>query len=126
MDVCLFSCSFAIGCREASGRIQCICKPGYTGERCERCVSCETSGDHVVNYQTVSALFFCLHCLCNVRSVTGSTDVPQVTMGNPCLMEAAAVLATVTETLDTVTAGLEVSILGLSEFLLWFVVVGTP
>ncbi|XP_062386045.1 laminin subunit alpha-3-like isoform X2 [Sardina pilchardus] len=29
--------SFATGCREVSGRMQCICKPGYTGERCQSC-----------------------------------------------------------------------------------------
>ncbi|XP_055359510.1 laminin subunit alpha-3-like isoform X2 [Betta splendens] len=29
--------SFAIGCREAYEDIQCICRAGYTGERCERC-----------------------------------------------------------------------------------------
>uniref|UniRef100_A0A667Z1C3 Si:ch211-241e1.3 n=1 Tax=Myripristis murdjan TaxID=586833 RepID=A0A667Z1C3_9TELE len=29
--------SFAVGCREISGAFQCICRTGYTGERCERC-----------------------------------------------------------------------------------------
>ncbi|XP_055074065.2 laminin subunit alpha-3 isoform X1 [Misgurnus anguillicaudatus] len=29
---------FAVGCSETSdGRVQCLCKVGYTGERCERC-----------------------------------------------------------------------------------------
>lgn len=28
--------SFAVGCREISGEIQCVCKSGYTGDRCER------------------------------------------------------------------------------------------
>ncbi|XP_041698141.2 laminin subunit alpha-3 isoform X3 [Coregonus clupeaformis] len=29
--------SFAVGCREAAGGFQCVCKQGYTGDRCERC-----------------------------------------------------------------------------------------
>ncbi|KAM3866222.1 laminin subunit alpha-3-like [Diretmus argenteus] len=29
--------SFAVGCREVSGGFQCICRTGYTGDRCERC-----------------------------------------------------------------------------------------
>uniref|UniRef100_A0A671YSI5 Laminin subunit alpha 3 n=1 Tax=Sparus aurata TaxID=8175 RepID=A0A671YSI5_SPAAU len=29
--------SFAIGCREVFGDFQCICKAGYTGEKCESC-----------------------------------------------------------------------------------------
>lgn len=32
----LSMCSFAIGCREVFGDFQCICKAGYTGEKCER------------------------------------------------------------------------------------------
>uniref|UniRef100_A0A4W5KZX3 Laminin subunit alpha 3 n=1 Tax=Hucho hucho TaxID=62062 RepID=A0A4W5KZX3_9TELE len=30
--------SFAVGCREVAGGFQCVCRPGYTGDRCERCV----------------------------------------------------------------------------------------
>ncbi|XP_060769555.1 laminin subunit alpha-3-like isoform X2 [Neoarius graeffei] len=33
----LESNNFAVGCSEVSGRIQCQCKPGYAGEKCERC-----------------------------------------------------------------------------------------
>ncbi|XP_029380661.1 laminin subunit alpha-3-like isoform X2 [Echeneis naucrates] len=29
--------SFAVGCTEASGDVQCICRSGYTGDRCDRC-----------------------------------------------------------------------------------------
>ncbi|KAF7654917.1 hypothetical protein LDENG_00063180 [Lucifuga dentata] len=29
--------SFAIGCREVYGDFQCICRTGYTGDRCDRC-----------------------------------------------------------------------------------------
>ncbi|KAM9349369.1 laminin subunit alpha-3-like [Symphorus nematophorus] len=29
--------SFAVGCREVSGEFQCICRPGYTGDKCESC-----------------------------------------------------------------------------------------
>uniref|UniRef100_A0A4W6DE38 Laminin subunit alpha 3 n=1 Tax=Lates calcarifer TaxID=8187 RepID=A0A4W6DE38_LATCA len=29
--------SFAVGCKEVFGDFQCICRTGYTGERCERC-----------------------------------------------------------------------------------------
>ncbi|XP_040910690.1 laminin subunit alpha-3-like isoform X2 [Toxotes jaculatrix] len=29
--------SFALGCREVFGDFQCICRSGYTGDRCERC-----------------------------------------------------------------------------------------
>ncbi|CDQ98414.1 unnamed protein product, partial [Oncorhynchus mykiss] len=29
--------SFAVGCREAAGGFQCVCKQGYAGDRCERC-----------------------------------------------------------------------------------------
>ncbi|XP_046883214.1 laminin subunit alpha-3-like isoform X2 [Hypomesus transpacificus] len=29
--------SFAVGCREVSGGFQCVCRQGYTGERCQRC-----------------------------------------------------------------------------------------
>ncbi|KAK6302715.1 hypothetical protein J4Q44_G00270700 [Coregonus suidteri] len=31
--------SFAVGCREVAGGFQCVCRPGYTGDRCERCAS---------------------------------------------------------------------------------------
>uniref|UniRef100_A0AAV2JTK7 Laminin subunit alpha-3-like n=1 Tax=Knipowitschia caucasica TaxID=637954 RepID=A0AAV2JTK7_KNICA len=31
--------SFAVGCQEVSGGIKCMCKLGYTGDRCERCSS---------------------------------------------------------------------------------------
>ncbi|KAI5627198.1 laminin subunit alpha-3, partial [Silurus asotus] len=33
----LESNNFAVGCSEVHGRIRCQCKPGYTGEKCERC-----------------------------------------------------------------------------------------
>ncbi|XP_066537073.1 laminin subunit alpha-3 [Hoplias malabaricus] len=33
----LASNNFAVGCGEVGGRFQCLCKAGYTGERCERC-----------------------------------------------------------------------------------------
>uniref|UniRef100_A0A8C7KH65 Laminin subunit alpha 3 n=1 Tax=Oncorhynchus kisutch TaxID=8019 RepID=A0A8C7KH65_ONCKI len=33
---CPFSV-FAVGCREAAGGFQCVCKQGYAGDRCERC-----------------------------------------------------------------------------------------
>ncbi|KAM9718848.1 laminin subunit alpha-3-like isoform 1-T1 [Menidia menidia] len=29
--------NFAVGCREVYGEIQCSCRVGYTGEKCERC-----------------------------------------------------------------------------------------
>ncbi|KAK2901448.1 hypothetical protein Q8A67_009563 [Cirrhinus molitorella] len=29
--------NFALGCTETDGRLVCLCKDGYTGERCERC-----------------------------------------------------------------------------------------
>ncbi|XP_028282768.1 laminin subunit alpha-3-like isoform X2 [Parambassis ranga] len=29
--------NFAVGCREVYGAFQCVCKTGYTGERCESC-----------------------------------------------------------------------------------------
>uniref|UniRef100_UPI0037E92AE9 laminin subunit alpha-3-like n=1 Tax=Semicossyphus pulcher TaxID=241346 RepID=UPI0037E92AE9 len=29
--------SFAEGCREVFGDVQCVCRAGYTGDRCERC-----------------------------------------------------------------------------------------
>ncbi|XP_050984082.1 laminin subunit alpha-3 [Labeo rohita] len=29
--------NFAFGCTETDGRLLCLCKDGYTGERCERC-----------------------------------------------------------------------------------------
>uniref|UniRef100_A0A8C1NNV3 Si:ch211-241e1.3 n=1 Tax=Cyprinus carpio TaxID=7962 RepID=A0A8C1NNV3_CYPCA len=29
--------NFALGCTETDGRLLCLCKDGYTGERCERC-----------------------------------------------------------------------------------------
>ncbi|XP_030015975.1 laminin subunit alpha-3-like isoform X2 [Sphaeramia orbicularis] len=29
--------SFAVGCRDVNEGVQCICKLGYTGDRCERC-----------------------------------------------------------------------------------------
>ncbi|XP_037391080.1 laminin subunit alpha-3-like isoform X2 [Pygocentrus nattereri] len=35
----LESNNFAVGCSEVAGRVQCLCKTGYTGERCERCAS---------------------------------------------------------------------------------------
>ncbi|RVE61913.1 hypothetical protein OJAV_G00175350 [Oryzias javanicus] len=31
--------SFAVGCREVNGFVNCVCKPGYSGERCERCAA---------------------------------------------------------------------------------------
>lgn len=37
--ICLCLGSFALGCREVYGDIQCVCKTGYTGERCERWAS---------------------------------------------------------------------------------------
>lgn len=36
----LFSNSFAVGCQDVYGDIQCVCRAGYTGDRCERSV-CE-------------------------------------------------------------------------------------
>ncbi|XP_046707006.1 laminin subunit alpha-3-like [Silurus meridionalis] len=33
----LESNNFAVGCSEVHGRIRCQCKPGYAGEKCERC-----------------------------------------------------------------------------------------
>ncbi|XP_053089113.1 laminin subunit alpha-3 isoform X2 [Pangasianodon hypophthalmus] len=33
----LESNNFAVGCSDVSGRIRCQCKPGYAGEKCERC-----------------------------------------------------------------------------------------
>ncbi|XP_008332400.1 laminin subunit alpha-3 isoform X3 [Cynoglossus semilaevis] len=33
----LASNSFAVGCREVFGDVQCICKLGYSGDKCERC-----------------------------------------------------------------------------------------
>lgn len=38
-NICLCLGSFALGCREVYGDIQCVCKTGYTGERCERWAS---------------------------------------------------------------------------------------
>lgn len=37
--ICLCLASFALGCREVYGDFQCVCKTGYTGERCERWAS---------------------------------------------------------------------------------------
>ncbi|XP_016319957.1 laminin subunit alpha-3 [Sinocyclocheilus anshuiensis] len=34
---CPLSNNFALGCTETEGRLLCLCKDGYTGERCERC-----------------------------------------------------------------------------------------
>uniref|UniRef100_A0A3B3BD63 Si:ch211-241e1.3 n=1 Tax=Oryzias melastigma TaxID=30732 RepID=A0A3B3BD63_ORYME len=31
--------SFAVGCREVNGIVNCVCKPGYSGGRCERCAA---------------------------------------------------------------------------------------
>ncbi|XP_076001162.1 laminin subunit alpha-3-like [Genypterus blacodes] len=31
--------SFAIGCKEMKGGFHCVCKTGYSGERCERCAA---------------------------------------------------------------------------------------
>ncbi|KAA0718440.1 Laminin subunit alpha-3 [Triplophysa tibetana] len=31
--------NFAVGCSESDGRLKCLCKAGYEGERCERCAS---------------------------------------------------------------------------------------
>ncbi|XP_047444954.1 laminin subunit alpha-3-like isoform X2 [Mugil cephalus] len=37
---CPFSTqSFAVGCREVYGRIQCVCRAGYAGENCESCAA---------------------------------------------------------------------------------------
>ncbi|XP_064409675.1 laminin subunit alpha-3 isoform X2 [Latimeria chalumnae] len=41
-DICLCplsvpSNSFATGCRKVGATLQCLCKPGYTGQKCERC-----------------------------------------------------------------------------------------
>lgn len=37
--ISLWVCSFAVGCREVYGNIECICRTGYAGSRCERWVS---------------------------------------------------------------------------------------
>lgn len=29
-------CSFAIGCKEVFGDFECVCRAGYTGDKCER------------------------------------------------------------------------------------------
>ncbi|XP_056600368.1 laminin subunit alpha-3 [Triplophysa dalaica] len=31
--------NFAVGCSESDGRLKCLCKAGYAGEKCERCAS---------------------------------------------------------------------------------------
>lgn len=37
--ISLWVCSFAVGCREVYGNIECICRAGYAGSKCERWVS---------------------------------------------------------------------------------------
>lgn len=36
VETSVLCCSFAVGCREVFGGFQCICRDGYTGDKCQR------------------------------------------------------------------------------------------
>ncbi|KAL7875637.1 hypothetical protein AOLI_G00106000 [Acnodon oligacanthus] len=64
----LESNNFAVGCSEVAGRLQCLCKTGYTGERCERCASGYYGEPEILGGR-------CRPCNCNGNSCSPKTGV---------------------------------------------------
>ncbi|KAL6491046.1 hypothetical protein MHYP_G00013910 [Metynnis hypsauchen] len=64
----LESNNFAVGCSEVAGKLQCLCKTGYTGERCERCASGYYGEPEIVGGR-------CRPCNCNGNSCSPKTGV---------------------------------------------------
>ncbi|XP_053485634.1 laminin subunit alpha-3 isoform X1 [Ictalurus furcatus] len=64
----LESNNFAVGCSEVSGRIRCQCKPGYAGEKCERCAPGYFGRPEVYGGS-------CQPCNCNGNSCSPTTGV---------------------------------------------------
>ncbi|XP_053349425.1 laminin subunit alpha-3 isoform X3 [Clarias gariepinus] len=60
--------NFAVGCSETSGRIRCQCKPGYTGEHCERCAPGYFGSPSEYGGR-------CQPCNCNGNSCSSTTGV---------------------------------------------------
>ncbi|XP_058876808.1 laminin subunit alpha-3-like [Acipenser ruthenus] len=59
--------SFATGCKEVGGNFECLCKPGYTGSKCQRCATGYYGDPRALNGK-------CSPCNCGNNGNPGNCD----------------------------------------------------